>query len=393
MALLHSAQPAAQVPAVWGAHILRAAAAALAAACRLAQRMACSARWKAPLTLAEAQGARAETRGLHTVRDLLAPERVAFLAAARVAPQTERQATAVVAAAQHCGESGAQEGTPALADRARRRRAMVPVAVARAKAVLPMAVQVRMAASRSTGLAKLQSQVFISSGTFNVPPGVSAVWISASGAGGGGVGYLGGTGAQAYGAGSSGEFCLSRRIPVTPGGTLSITVGAGGTAGQVPPGAGPGLGGNTSFGAFSVLGNKGRNGLEYDGGGAMGGSHGAPPTSSSYSLTNGMAESVSTYGGASGGWSNGGGQQGTDGWAAESLCGGIQGTTGTSYGAAGGGANVWPSGGSGGNGGTSNTSGGNANGWGAGGGTGGPGSNSTLGGTGALGAVMVFWVA
>lgn len=67
-----------------------------------------------------------------------------------------------------------------------------------------------------------QSQVFSSSGTFNVPANVSLVLVTMIGGGGGGNGWPGN-------AGGAGEICIRMPIKVTPSGTLAITVGAKGS--------------------------------------------------------------------------------------------------------------------------------------------------------------------
>jgi trimeric autotransporter adhesin len=63
---------------------------------------------------------------------------------------------------------------------------------------------------------KLQS--FTSSGTFNVPAGVSCGFITQTGGGGGAAG-------QGAGAGAS-QICSRMPIKLIPGGTFSVTVGA-----------------------------------------------------------------------------------------------------------------------------------------------------------------------
>lgn len=129
--------------------------------------------------------------------------------------------------------------------------------------------------------------------TFNVPAGVNWVWASGIGAGaGGGSGNVGDL--HAGGAGGSGESCDSVQLFVTPGGTLAITVGLGGHAGQIgvattnthagPEGntaagnSGQG-GGDTLIGPLTLKG--GFAGLSTSGHGGMGGGVGAGPLSGS----------------------------------------------------------------------------------------------------------------
>lgn len=233
----------------------------------------------------------------------------------------------------------------------------------------------------------LQSRVFTISGTFNVPANVSAVWISGCGAGGGGNGYVGGTGNPSHGGGAAGEFTLGRLIPVTAGGTLSITVGAGGAGGvgnNVIPAAGA-----TQYGSFTLGGARAsRTGASYGGdGGGCGGGLSATYTPPVAGLNIGLRESISSWGGPSGPTHSPSG--GPPGIGQQTTCAGAAGTGSGNVGT-GGSASVWPSGGNG-----SPTSGvpspGAGTGWGAGGG--GASQGPTVnGGAGANGAVVIHWV-
>lgn len=233
----------------------------------------------------------------------------------------------------------------------------------------------------------LRSQVFTASGTFDVPVNVSAVWISGCGAGGGGNGYVAGTGNPSHGGGGAGEFCLGRLIPVVPGGTLSIIIGAGG-AGSIdnsPMAAA----GSTQYGAFTLQGCKvTRTGASYggDGGGFGGGTSNA--FNVPYPGSNiGLRESVSGWGGPAGPTHST--SDGPPGIGQQVTAAGAAGT-GTGNVGSGGSAIVWASGGNG-----SPTSGipapSGATGWGAGGGGAAQGPNAS-GGSGANGAVVVHWV-
>ena len=93
-------------------------------------------------------------------------------------------------------------------------------------------------------------QVFTANGTFTVPAGVTRVKVFVTGAGGGG-GY------QAGGAG--GGTAIKYVTGLTPGATITVTVGLGGSAGSNYPGtAYGGTGGTTSFGAYcSATGGSG----------------------------------------------------------------------------------------------------------------------------------------
>jgi len=74
--------------------------------------------------------------------------------------------------------------------------------------------------------AGLGSQVFTSSGTFTIPTGVTALKVTVDGGGGGGGGCT--NYAQPPGSGSSGGYAISYLTGLTSGGTLAVTIGAGG---------------------------------------------------------------------------------------------------------------------------------------------------------------------
>lgn len=233
----------------------------------------------------------------------------------------------------------------------------------------------------------LQSRVFTISGTFNVPANVSAVWITGCGAGGGGGGYVAGTGSPSHGGGGAGEFTLMRLIPVTPGGTLSISVGNGGlgaSGNNAIPAAGA-----TQYGGFTLNGAKAsRTTGAYGGdGGGYGGGLSNRYLNLDPGQNFGSRESVSSWGGAAGAFHELSG--GPSGIGQQINCAGAAGTGSGNVGT-GGSALVWPSGGNG-----SPTSGvpapSAATGWGAGGG--GASQGPTVnGGPGANGAIVVHWV-
>ncbi len=88
-------------------------------------------------------------------------------------------------------------------------------------------------------------QVFTSTGTFTVPAGVTKVKVTLIGGGGGGGG---GNNCINAGGGGGGGAAIEIISGLTPAGTVTVTVGAGGTGGGVDaPG---GTGGTSSFGAF-----------------------------------------------------------------------------------------------------------------------------------------------
>lgn len=89
------------------------------------------------------------------------------------------------------------------------------------------------------------AQVFLSSGTFTVPTGITRAIVSVFGGGGGGSGYGGCSIAYAGGSGGAARVLVTG---LTPGASISVTVGGGGNGGA---GAGAGsAGGTSSFGAY-----------------------------------------------------------------------------------------------------------------------------------------------
>jgi hypothetical protein len=111
------------------------------------------------------------------------------------------------------------------------------------------------------------AQVFTTSGTFTVPTGVTAVKVTVIGGGGGGSGS--GTGDRGMGGGGGG-VSIKYITGLTPGGSVSVTVGSGGTAGSTSsPGAGS-SGGTSSFGGYCTA-TGGAGGGAYTELGASGG--------------------------------------------------------------------------------------------------------------------------
>ena len=121
-------------------------------------------------------------------------------------------------------------------------------------------------------------QSFTSSGTFSVPSGVSAVDVLVvAGGGAGGIDNAGGGGA--------GGLIFRPGFTVTPGGTVSVTVGNGGTG----PGPGPAQGAHNpgQDSAFGTLTAKGGGGGVNGGAGSNGTPGGSGSGATRYSSTGG----------------------------------------------------------------------------------------------------------
>lgn len=205
-----------------------------------------------------------------------------------------------------------------------------------------------------------RTELFLSSGTFDVPAGVTFVFVDLlPGGGGGGGGST--TDTAPGGAGASAPLVGNVFHNVTPLDSLTVTVGGGGVGG-VATGNG-GIGGTTSFDTISVTGG------DFGNGSATGGTGGTAST----------AQGVVSASDGGGGNSNGIGTIITSG--------GVKGATdGTFLGGGGGGATLRANGAAGGGGnqggqGITGTSGGANTGVGGGGG----GSGSTNGGNGGPG--------
>ncbi len=132
-------------------------------------------------------------------------------------------------------------------------------------------------------------QYFSASGTFNVPANVSKVWVWLWGGGGG----SGGTDATHAGAGGgAGEFAMGI-IAVTPGGTATVTIGAGGTKGSLVGPTGGTAGGTSTFaGTTSMTALGGSPSIAA--GGIPGGAGGSGGTGGSFRFVGGAGQS-NTY--------------------------------------------------------------------------------------------------
>jgi len=155
-------------------------------------------------------------------------------------------------------------------------------------------------------------ETFTSSGTFSVPSGVSTVDVLVVAGGGGGPRGGGGAGGLIYRPG----------FPVTPGGTVSVTVGCGGT--QHNNNGPDGIGQDSVFGTLTAK------------GGGYGGRSG--PATESY-FNGGPGGSGGGTGGTGG---NEGGQVGPGGSATQPTQGGDSGTYGFGNAGGTGSANPWP---------------------------------------------------
>lgn len=168
------------------------------------------------------------------------------------------------------------------------------------------------------------SQSFTTPGTSNwtVPAGVTSVTVEAWGGGGAGGGTV--NGANRGGGGAGGQYAR-RVVAVTPGASLAVVVGAGGTGGR---NVGP-AGGDSIFGANLVVAK----------GGEGGGRHSSTPPGGQGSIVGGVGDVVYRGGdGAAGSSSASGGGGGGAGNAANgnNASGATAGTGGTSGGGNGG---------------------------------------------------------
>ena len=250
--------------------------------------------------------------------------------------------------------------------------------------------------------APIGEAIFTSTGSTNwtVPDGVSTVSVVAVGGGGGGS-------FNEQGTGGGGGLAWANNVSVTPGSTISVTVGTGGN-GASSDGNSANNGGNSSFGSiFTALGglgaqggaqdtNRGATG-SFDGGGSGGAGIGGSLSDTGRSQGGGGAAGYTGNGGRGGstadrsataGSGGGGGGGYADGENFDSGGGGVgifgQGSNGP--------AGTTSQGGQGGSGGSNgiliNNDSGKPNGgtYGGGGGT-----NDSNSGDGAQGAVRVIW--
>lgn len=253
----------------------------------------------------------------------------------------------------------------------------------------------------ATGL--LQGQEFTSSGTFNVPTGVTLVWVRMIGAGGGGGTSI--VAATGGGGGACGEEVDNLSVPCTSAGTITVTIGAKGTGGAAGQGSNQagGNGSDTSVLSngvtFYARGGKGGGGVNIGtggiGGGPKGGAGGATGAPGVIG-TMGTQESPVYFGGAGG--SGGGSTTIATGGAgtpnAGYPTGATAGTAASSQaGGAGGASSPFGIGGAGGNGGAIGNAAPSTS-YGSGGGGGGGKVTTTIGGgNGTDGYVLIQWIA
>lgn len=110
------------------------------------------------------------------------------------------------------------------------------------------------------------------SGSWTVPSGVTSINVIVQGGGGGGGGghHPCGNGKHTGGSGGNG-YENSGTLSVTPGQTISYSVGSGGAGGaKGSPGSPGSSGGSTTFGSISAAGGSGGGGGSGSGGGANG---------------------------------------------------------------------------------------------------------------------------
>jgi hypothetical protein len=126
----------------------------------------------------------------------------------------------------------------------------------------------------------VQSFTSTGSSTFSVPTGISSVEVLVvAGGGGGGASE----GFENGGGGGAGGYIYNASVPVSPGGSVPVTVGAGGSGANPqsnqPPNSSPsipaGKGGNSSFGPISATGGGIGGGQYWNG--QPGGSGGGDP--------------------------------------------------------------------------------------------------------------------
>lgn len=211
----------------------------------------------------------------------------------------------------------------------------------------------------------LQSQVFTSSGSFVVPAGKTVLMATIFGGGGGGAGGGGYNASTSGGGGGGGAGSLPITMPilVTPGETLTITVGSGGSGGigggnaidgtngangdpsyilrgatilATGGGGTRGTGNGTGSGGSGAGGQGGFNGFTFETTGGSGGADSTAGGSGSAGYSGAVGGSGGTSSSANGGGGGGGGAGTGAGGAGGNGSGGA-GSNGVNYGSGGGG--------------------------------------------------------
>lgn len=170
--------------------------------------------------------------------------------------------------------------------------------------------------------------VFTESDTWQVPDHVTKIWVTGCGGGGGGGGYFDNfkeAQEAGGGGGGGGAAVIEKELTVTPGSSLSITIGLGGTGGTGSTSSETGSdgsdGGDSKVGSLLVLagGKGGKTGSRASGGsagaaggsgggaGGKGGSRGSTPTNGTAGIrgSGGIYSRRSGKGGGGGGGSLG----------------------------------------------------------------------------------------
>ncbi len=160
----------------------------------------------------------------------------------------------------------------------------------------------------TTGLGPLGT-VFLTPGafTYNVPAGRSLVYVTMQAAGCGGNRGGAGPGNTGGGGGGGGEVCVRVPYVVTPGGTVSGSVGAGGMGGTSPEQRGA-TGGDSYFGLLRCNGAPDSTATHVYGAGDYGGGANGPGVGIANSVgIIGAPDGAGWYGGSSGGPDTSGG--------------------------------------------------------------------------------------
>jgi len=170
----------------------------------------------------------------------------------------------------------------------------------------------------SSGITTKGVERFTSNGSFTVPAGVSTIYVSGCAGGGGGGGSMNATSSVSGGSGGGGAGASTVRqaFSVTPGQSISITIGGAGSGGVQGNGT---AGGNTVVGSLVTLPGGGGGvggGAGTNSSGGIGGS--GYPNGSHGNDVNSGASSIGTGNGGAGascpfGGGGGAGRSGTNG--------------------------------------------------------------------------------